>query len=164
MPNAQRATSWLPGARLAKSSTGGPDVAVLATVNASTPVNSGDFVTISSGKVTSIATGAYGNAGIYGVAAHSAAVNGTVLVNVATPENTFIARCKTGASSVAVPGLQCDIDGTAMTVAPTVTTHLHVQVVEPNPSDDTSDTTTPGRILFKIIRSQYTALTAANAT
>jgi hypothetical protein len=154
MPNLVKSKSWMSGCDFAQTTTGGPDVCQTATVNGSTAVHRGDILTIGSGVVTAIAASP---TAVYGVAMHDAAVNSSVLVALAVPENVFLIRVKAAtALSTAVPGLQCDIVGTggAMTLDTGTTTNKVAEVIGRMGGDDTADTTTPGRAFIRFIRSQ----------
>ena len=161
MANTIRAKSWYRKAWPAYTEDGGPALIKHKVVAAAEVIYKGDFVYLFTDNTVKYA-GA-GVAFVYGVALEDGVIGSPLAIAVANDGTIFIIQNKAGvASSTAVPGFTGDlfITGSGATRIPQLQAVTPVDnifyIVERVPGDDTADTTNPGRLFVKAIKSQYT--------
>lgn len=159
MSNLIKAKSWKDRFQCRETVHGGPPHIEWLEVASGETILDGDPIVLSSGKA---AEGAANSGALYGVAGADGDAGDMIPVYVADTENIFEGQADAATSTV-TKGLTCDIvgSGTNWLVDIGASVEDVIQVLGCVPGDDTSDSTTPGRVKFIIIRSEYLSLLAA---
>lgn len=163
MANTVRARSWFRKAWAARTETTAEPPLRNKTVATGESIYQGDWVKLdASGNLLYAAAG---SPYVYGVALQTilvAPAGSVIAVHVAAPETLFVMQNKSGvASSGAVPGKTADlfVTGAGAARIPQVDAAAPVDNVflidSRVPDDDTADTTNPGRLYVKVLKSQF---------
>jgi len=161
MANTVRAKSWYRKAWPSYCSGGGAPALKHPIVASAQTIYKGDFVQLdATGKAVLAVVGV---AYLYGLALEDGVVGSQLAVAAGDEDTVFIIQGKDGvASSTGIAGATGDlyISGSGVSRKPQIQTLLPLDniflIVGQVPDDDPADTTNPGRLFVRILKSQYT--------
>jgi hypothetical protein len=163
MSNLVKAKSWAKHFQLAYTHTGAPAVIEHKVVASGETIEQGHPVTISSEQVS---LALYTSGALYGIALAPGEAGDTIPIAVGDRNNVFIGQADGATSALSCP-FECDItdsEGSGegnFEVDVGSSTEDVLWVIGKVPGDLASDATTPPRVFFQILRSQYDGLVAA---
>lgn len=154
MSNLVASQSWLANYQYAHHVAGaGAPVIVWSTVGAAA-LGRGVPVTIAAGVLT---VAAAASAAIYGITAAAGGIGDIIPVFAAVPDNLFIGKANAAVSATNYP-----FDGSIIEVGGEFRVEINgsvgadqFRVIGPVPTDDPADAVVFGRVLFRIIASQF---------
>lgn len=160
MANTVRAKTWWRKAWSSYSEGGSVPTIKHPIVAAGQTIYKGDWVQLNAAGAAIYA--AVGAPYVYGLAIEDGVVGSPLAVSVASSDTVFIMQHKDGvASSTAIPGKAADlyISGAGVSRKPQVDSLAPIDniflIMGLVPDDDSADTTNPGRVFVKVLKSQY---------